>query len=500
MLIAILLFVAITGSASASTEIDLARSSVVRIETIYNQYNYYSPWERSQLGSSGGSGFIINNKWILTNAHVVSLANRIRVQRPNQRKDYPAIVKYIAHDCDLAILEVEDGDFFKDSVPMKIGNTPELNTPVNVVGFPIGGDRLSITRGIVSRIDMDRYSHSNVDYHLTVQVDAAINPGNSGGPAIQNGEVIGVAFQVLTKGENLGYLIPPPVIRKFLEDIRDGRYDGYIELGTLAVPTANPVLKKRYGLEDYGDNSGVLIYKIIPDSTVDGVLQKGDILLRLNDQEISETGDVEAGGRLIPYPELVDNLSAGREIDITYLRDGEQHNTTVPLKITDIFAFKRKNYDNPPEYRILGGLVFQPLNADLLNTYANTWKKTERTEIFYRYVYYLTHDLYRERKRDVILTRRLSDPVNAYANGFEHQIVEKVNGKNVDDFEQFSSLVNETIKKEKYLILKFYGISTPMVFRSGDLIAGHRRILRRYGIKGDRRIYPSSGFTSEVPR
>jgi len=80
-------------------------------------------------------------------------------------------------------------------VPLKFGGIPELESTVSAYGYPIGGERMSVTTGIVSRIDFQLYTHSSIDQHLAVQISAQINPGNSGGPVMQNAKVIGVAFQ-----------------------------------------------------------------------------------------------------------------------------------------------------------------------------------------------------------------------------------------------------------------------------------------------------------------
>ena len=227
----------------------LARQAVVHINATLFRYSYRNPWNQPSLVRTSGTGYIVEENRILTNAHIVSGANTVRLRRPDQKTDYEARVAYIAHDCDLALLIVKDKKFFQGSRPLTIGKLPELNSPVEVIGYPVGGDRISVTRGIVSRIDMDVYSHSGIDYHLTIQVDAAINPGNSGGPAMQNGKVIGTAFQVLSDGENLGYLIPPEVMRRFFEDIKDNNYNGYTEFGVLSIPTTHRVLRQALSID-----------------------------------------------------------------------------------------------------------------------------------------------------------------------------------------------------------------------------------------------------------
>ena len=134
---------------------------------------------------------------ILTNAHCVENHVFIEVRRYGHSRRSTAEVEAIGHECDLALLMVPDPDFFEGTQPIPIGDLPRLSDQVSVCGYPIGGDRLSITQGIVSRIELIRYAQSQRRL-LGVQIDAAINSGNSGGPVIKDGALVGVAFQTLT--------------------------------------------------------------------------------------------------------------------------------------------------------------------------------------------------------------------------------------------------------------------------------------------------------------
>jgi hypothetical protein len=69
--------------------------------------------------------------------------------------------------------------------PLRFGGIPQLESTVSAYGYPLGGERMSVTAGIVSRVDFQLYTHSGVDSHLTVQISAQINPGNSGGPVMR---------------------------------------------------------------------------------------------------------------------------------------------------------------------------------------------------------------------------------------------------------------------------------------------------------------------------
>ncbi len=198
---------------------DRIRESVIKVFTQSDAPDYDQPWQTQGVVSSVGSGLSIatkNGQRILTNSHVVENQVFVEVRRYGQARKFLAKVEGVGHVCDLALLTVEDESFFKGLKPIPVGELPRLGQQVTVLGYPIGGDRLSLTQGIVSRIEMSQYAQSQRRL-LSVQIDAAINAGNSGGPAInKRGRLIGVAFEALEEGENIGYLIGSPVIRQSL--------------------------------------------------------------------------------------------------------------------------------------------------------------------------------------------------------------------------------------------------------------------------------------------
>ena len=204
-----------------------AYRGIVKVEVAASRPDYRTPWQSGSFGRGNGTGFMVEPGLFLTNAHVVSNAERIYLMPYADARQLPARVKFISHESDLALLEVADAAAFADVPCLKLSTElPNLEDEVRAVGYPIGGKRLSVTRGIISRIDTIKYAHSRQDEHLAVQIDAAINPGNSGGPVLKGDEVVGVAFQGLLEANSTGYMIPAPVISRFLQDIKDGKYDG----------------------------------------------------------------------------------------------------------------------------------------------------------------------------------------------------------------------------------------------------------------------------------
>ena len=155
------------------------QKSLVRITATAVEPDYKAPWNAGVIARGIGAGFIIEGNRIMTNAHVVSNSRYLTVERDGDPNKYPARVLFVAHDCDLALVTVDSPNFFKNMTPLKFGGIPELESVVSAYGFPLGGERMSVTTGIVSRIDFQLYTHSSIDQHLAIQISAQINPATA---------------------------------------------------------------------------------------------------------------------------------------------------------------------------------------------------------------------------------------------------------------------------------------------------------------------------------
>ena len=184
---------------------DEITASVVKVVVTTSEPDPLAPWQRRAPVPGYGSGVIIAGQRILTNAHVIDHHAAVEVQRAGSAARYTARVEHVCHTCDLAILRVAEDSFFAGATPVELGALPGRQDPVEVYGFPVGGSDLSITSGVVSRIEVGLYAHSLREM-LLVQVDSAINPGNSGGPAVVEGRIAGIAMQTIKDADNVGYL------------------------------------------------------------------------------------------------------------------------------------------------------------------------------------------------------------------------------------------------------------------------------------------------------
>ena len=127
---------------------------IVRIENAGLQPDYRTPWNGARPAGGSGTGFLIGKNRFLTNAHVVSNSTRLIIKRMDDADPHLAKIEHIAHDCDLALLSLHDEKHFEDIPAVALASDlPMLDTEVIAVGYPVGGERVSVTRGVVSRID-----------------------------------------------------------------------------------------------------------------------------------------------------------------------------------------------------------------------------------------------------------------------------------------------------------------------------------------------------------
>jgi len=341
------------------------RKSVVKIFSTKSPPNMFRPWEITPPSEATGSGVIIEGGRILTNAHVVSWAQQIYVQPNESSEKLDATVEHIAEDCDLAILSVYDKDAIKDLKPVPLAEKlPPLKTKINVLGFPVGGDTLSVTEGVVSRIEWAPYNYGTMA--IRIQVDAAINPGNSGGPGIVDDTVAGIVFSRLREGDNIGYLIPAEVIQHFLDDFKaDGKYDGFPRLRISGATLENPSLRDYLKLER--EQTGLVIHRIDrPD--LEDKIKVWDVVSACEGLNVDNLGMIPIGeGLRVGWGYLVSRKAPGSTVKLKLIRDAKLVDIEVATVTKDNGLVQRMT-GKKPTYFIYGGLVFTPVTSEMIMT------------------------------------------------------------------------------------------------------------------------------------
>mmetsp|Transcript_74299 Transcript_74299/g.177029 ORF Transcript_74299/g.177029 Transcript_74299/m.177029 type:complete len:565 (+) Transcript_74299:59-1753(+) len=438
---------------------------VVKVYVTHAAPCFSSPWRTSSQWSSVGSSFPIDNRWLVTNAHVVANAHLVHVRRSDGHLKYVAKVHTICFDCDLALLEVAAEDFWQGLEPVSLCHgLPQLQDEVTAVGFPdscCSGDAVCVTQGVVSRIGMHDYSWQS--RLLVVQIDAAINPGNSGGPCLDaNGSVVGVTFQKETSEgkDNIGYIIPMPVVDRFLSSARGERDRGFGYAGFRINYLDNPSLRKFVGMPE--SRTGVLITSVQPTSPAKELVQpQRDVVLSVDGNMVGEDGTVALpeslvasgttrakrrgmGGAMRVSMDWIFRMKAPTDtVTLEVFREGQVVKIELPLwKVTPLVPadpLDGERLGTRPEYLLIAGLVFIPLTEQFLTEeYGEQWEHCPS-----RLRYLWQHLDANEKDEQVVL---LSDVLACeFTRGYEDRRrlqVQKFNGERVRSLAHLASIVD----------------------------------------------------------
>src|SRR5207237_788592 len=466
------------------------QKSLVRITATSVEPDYKAPWNAGGLERGVGAGFVISGNRILTNAHVVANTRYITVERDGDPNKYPAKVQFIANDCDLALITMPAPDFFKNMVRLKLGCIRALESAVSAYGYPIGGERMSVSTGIVSRIDFQLYTHSSVDQHLAIQISAQINPGNSGGPVMQDAKVVGVAFQGYSGdvAQGVAYMIPTPVINRFLKDISNGHYDEYPDLAITYAKLQNPAQRKFLGLKD--DDRGVLVSSVVAAGPSDGILRPGDVLLTIDGHPIASDANVELEGERAQFEEVVERKFKGDSVKFDILRDKQPMTVTINLYKPWPCSVQGHSYDVRPRYLLYGGLLFQPLSLDMLEAYRST---DLRLRHFFEY--FILEQLYLQHPDVIVLANILPDPINTYLAPYRGGIVDEINGKKIRTLDD---LANSFAEAPERIVIRMIGDGPPLVLDRNKVEAARERIKTRYNVLKEQNLEEQPG--SNTPK
>jgi len=464
---------------------DGIRDLVVKIHAIHHSPDLLRPWTKNSPQQVKGSGVVIDGKRILTNAHVVRYASQIYVQ-PNQSADYiPARVEAMTPSMDLAVLKLDDESFFekRGSLPFA-KDLPRVKDSVSVYGYPTGGTELSVTQGIVSRIEFTDYYYQTSG--LRIQVDAALNFGNSGGPAVSNGKLVGLVFSLIQNAQNIGYLIPVEEIQLFLNDIVDGVYDGKPQMLDLVQTVENDALRQRLGLPK--NLSGVMVtepYREDPDYP----LREWDVITHIGGTPVDSDGKVAVRYDLrVSASYLVQKFAKKGRLPLSIFRDGRLMQIELPVVSRRDLVIPYLMNANP-RYFILGPLVFSQTTQDYLERLG-----TQRTSSL-------------SRRASPLVTRRYDKPafegeelVVVASPMFPHRITKgyddpnravlsEINGIPVKNLRQLVEIIRDDQGPQVTLKFASSGVYTneTMVFNRKELLQATGEILEENGIR-----YPHS--------
>lgn len=468
------IFLGLIACAGPATAAD-PQDSVVHITAEWRVPNPIRPWSRNNVEVTG-SGVVIDGNRILTNAHVLTYASRVTVKGRQGGEEFEAKVVGLGPDVDLGLLSIEDPAFFEAHPPLpRADKIPPTQSQVSVYGFPVGGDSLSVTRGIISRVE---YAPPLSAVHgLILQVDAAINPGNSGGPAVVDGQMVGVAFSRLNNAENIGYIITNREVDGFLADIADGSYRGKGDPRISGQTIENAALRARLGLDK--STRGIMFTRADLPPGVDSPLEPFDVITHVGDTALDNQGMIDSDGLRLPFWAAVSALEREGKVPVTVFRSGQTLKLDLPLVYEDDDLIPSLEGEAIPFFAS-GPLVFAPARQESINVYFRVKPALALMDspLELRQGDRATDDL-----RELVVVTSPMAPL-PLTRGYDEpfgQVLQSVNGTKLESLAHLVQLLRDS--KDEYLVLEFAErMAETLVFKRQEFLDSTAQAMDEAGI------------------
>lgn len=326
-------------------------------------YGYGGQQQQEQVGT--GSGVIISEDgYIVTNNHVIKDATEIEITL-NNKKSYKAKLIGTDSKMDIALLKIDADEklpytAFANSDSVKIGEwVLAVGNPYNLTS--------TVTAGIVSAKARNLDTNGIQSF---IQTDAAVNPGNSGGALVNTrGELIGINTMISSMtGSYVGYsfAVPSNIARKIIEDIMEF---GNVQRGILGVEGGelNSTASKELGVSQ---TQGFYISKVSKNSGAEKAgLTKGDIIVKLDDQNIATYADLSG---------YINTKRPNDVVKVTYMKDGQTKTVPVTLSKNEFFSTEFKGIElenidaaDKKRFRIDYGVKIKNITNENLAQYQN---------------------------------------------------------------------------------------------------------------------------------
>ncbi|MDI3543608.1 MAG: serine protease DegQ [Candidatus Atribacteria bacterium] len=309
------------------------------------------PQERQVPVKGLGTGFVFRSDgYILTNAHVVSGADEIKVTFLDGREFEG---KVIGSDSitDIAVVKIDAQDL--PTIPLGDSDAARVGEWLIAIGNPYGLSH-TVTVGVLSAKGRPiSAGDSGQEYENFLQTDAAINPGNSGGPLLNlKGEAIGINTAILPYAQGIGFAIPINMVKSILDQLIT---EGKVVRAWLGVVIQNltPEVADKFGLKEA---KGALVADISPDSPAEKAgIKRGDVILRVDEVEIPDINTLQ---------QTIRSHRPGDVVNVEIWRDGK----TITLRVT--LAELEETISTPVPEKIDLGLEVEEITSDLAEKYA----------------------------------------------------------------------------------------------------------------------------------
>ena len=474
MLLSTCAFLPLRAQEAKRTAPSVWEHSIVNIEVTRKQYDYYQPWSKKTTRLQK-TGLVVGEREILTTADEMFDRTLVRLQKGGRGRWWIGEVTWVDYYANLAMVTVGEAEFWRDLKPAALGGSIPPDGSLQILRWRNGNlenRRAEFTQFIVREGQLSGVNHVSLEADSDIQA-------SWGEPVLANSHVVGI---VNAQAERTCVAIPASFISSILQARKSGDYHGLGFFHFYWQPALNPAALAQLGFT--GEPRGVIVIQVPERPDAFGqVLRPDDIILKIDGFDLDIQGDYNDPefGHLMLENLSTRNRWAGDEVKMQIWREGK------PLEVSyrlPKFAYTNSlvpaaNYDQDPEYSIVGGLVFQPLTDSYLQNWGADWKRRAP----FRLTYYRNESPTKERPALVLLSQVLPDPYNIGYQDQRYLVVDKVNGQQVSRLQELRRALEKPVSG--FHIIEFAQSDSlrRIVLSAGETEQdATARVLKRYGI------------------
>ncbi len=408
-----------------------AQRSLMRVTVTSQAYIFHRPWQQRRTATQTAIGAIVAGGRILVTGTMVADQRYIELETLDTQEKQAARVAVVDYEANLALLEPMDKAFLAGRNAFELAPDASLGEMLTVWQVKPNGDVVS-SEGQLTSVELGIFSLDQffLTYRLSSSLQYRFN--NVTLPVVRKGALAGLVLRQNATGQTIE-VISTPVIRHFLTDAQDGAYAGFPTAGFHYGATTDPQLRRYTGLPD--GRHGIYVQKVIKGGPADkSGLQAGDVIVQMGDYAITKEGQFEDPlyGRSSLVHLIRTLYHVGDTLNVQVYRQGRMLPIEVVLdhRSPDQYLVPPYQYDQPPAYLIVGGLILQELSMPYLREYGNDWASTAPIDLLYyqQNQDYLNGD---QREKIVIISDTIATPYSIGYENLSNLVVTRVNGKSI---------------------------------------------------------------------
>ncbi|SMF38251.1 PDZ domain-containing protein [Pseudobacteriovorax antillogorgiicola] len=447
---------------------------LVKVRVFSQPIDEQSPWSQLPIKESSHVGVVVKPQEIMVPAYTVQAARYLEVETFFSSKPIKARVYRVDSNAQLAILKIDQT--LDKLAPIPFGDDLGLNDRVQVL--TVKQKRIVPLRSTFRELKIRSSLLANYNLpHMAFEVKQQSVGWSE--PIVRKNKLVGLSVR---KEKNQIFALPISVIKRFLA--AESESTSFGRLGIRFNRLTSTLLRKKIKLDREGQ--GVWVSEVSALSPFFGQVKESDVLLKLGGYAISDKGTIrEARWGRIPLSGIVYRFQVGKKVPLELLRDGELIKVSMEMKpyegSEDLIPFYG-NYER--KFLIYGGLVFQELTRNYLQSWGKSWMRRAPLPLLNRYFYGNQLEPNNLDQRIIILSKVLVDDWNKGYEDLKNQEIISINDKKVANLSSIRDALDKPLTKNDQQFTKINLGPRPqeLVLVHKDISAIHDRIAKVYAV------------------